>query len=612
MRARRNFFRQISGGADGQGVDWLAYLVVVGGVTLWFLMSPLTSGATRLVLLDPDNYLRLVEVRDWLGGQSWWDTTQYRIDPPNGVQLHWSRLADVPLALLIVIFSLFVESQTAEVLAVICLPALLLLFTVVLLGRAARNVGGAFAETWARLLVISVPFVLVQYIPGRLDHHGLQTLMLAGALMAATAEPTRRSGLLVALPISISLLIGLEYVPLLLAIPSWMALNLLLGGQGRKAQFEGFALGIIVFLPALYVLSVAPSDWGRPTYDEVGRGHIAMIVSGGVALAVALRTTPASLGWRIIALSMAAVATALPLLAFPEVLSRPYSAIDPMLQQLWIDAIAETTSAAEIAEANPAKLIDYYLFPSLALLAGTALYLATGRQPKLLLVLLVGLAGFGLSLWQVRSMTGSSLAALLLSSLVGSYLWEHRSRRYGLAYLAAAITLLNGWTGSFLFQAIAPEGRDVIADSDLEEGTACEIHMHDAALDQVRPGLVLNGINSGGLILARTSHSVLAAGNHRAVDSNRKAYQIFLSPSSEARAKLIRSGVDYVLSCRDDELQRLANIAPDGFAADLKSGRIPNWLIPLHHERGKDVLFYAVARDATSAENPEASSGPSE
>src|SRR3546814_4337167 len=45
---------------------------------------------------DPDDALRLVEVRDWMAGQNWFDVTQYRINPPTGGAMHWSRLIDVP------------------------------------------------------------------------------------------------------------------------------------------------------------------------------------------------------------------------------------------------------------------------------------------------------------------------------------------------------------------------------------------------------------------------------------------------------------------------------------------------------------------------------------
>jgi hypothetical protein len=597
--------------AGSQGTNWLAYVLLVSVLTGWFLTMPTARGSMNLLLNDPDNYQRLVQIRDWLGGQSWWDTTQYRIDPPDGLRLHWSRLADVPLAGLIVLLSAFVEFRTAEVLAVVALPPLLLLFTAVLMGRAARNVGGAPAETWARLLFICVPFVLVQFLPGRIDHHGLQLMLLAGALAAATAEPNLRTGLLVALSTSISLHVGLELVPLLLAIPGWMAINWLIDGRESETQLEGFLFGMAIFLPVFLVLTVPTSEWGRSTYDQVGRGHVLMILSGSFALLAGMRTLNESLGRRAIALACGFSVAALPLVAFHEVISPPYSAVDPMLQRLWIDAIAETTSAVEIAQEDPLRLIYYHLFPGLSLLAGGALYLTTGRSRRLLLVLLVSFPGFILSLWQLRAMTGATLTALLVASIVGGFLWQHRSRRHGIAYLALGILLLNGFIGPILYDLIAGKSDQASMGLDAEgEASSCEIQLAQAKLDRVPSGLVLNGIDIGGLILVHSNHSVLAAGNHRAVDSNRQAYEIFLSTPTEAREKLIRNNIDYVLVCRDHELRRLAKFAPSGLAGNLYSGRIPDWLAPVPHEGSDKILFYTIAQYNDLSEDPEPAGGP--
>ena len=52
---------------------------------------------------DPDDALRLVQVRDLLAGQSWFDLHQYRVAAPEGVAMHWSRLVDVPIAAVILL-----------------------------------------------------------------------------------------------------------------------------------------------------------------------------------------------------------------------------------------------------------------------------------------------------------------------------------------------------------------------------------------------------------------------------------------------------------------------------------------------------------------------------
>ncbi len=49
---------------------------------------------------DPDDAMRMAQVRDLLAGQGWWDLHQYRVNPADGgVLMHWSRIVDAPIAL---------------------------------------------------------------------------------------------------------------------------------------------------------------------------------------------------------------------------------------------------------------------------------------------------------------------------------------------------------------------------------------------------------------------------------------------------------------------------------------------------------------------------------
>src|SRR5580704_7079827 len=77
---------------------------------------------------NTDDAMRLVEVRDWLAGQAWFDLHQYRLDPPGGVDMHWTRVLDVPLAFLIKAFSMFLQTGEAERLTRIVFPLTLLFF----------------------------------------------------------------------------------------------------------------------------------------------------------------------------------------------------------------------------------------------------------------------------------------------------------------------------------------------------------------------------------------------------------------------------------------------------------------------------------------------------
>ena len=76
---------------------------------------------------DGDDQMRLVVVRDWLAGQSWWDTRQYRVLPPEGISMHWSRYIDAGIAAILLPASWLLPTDQAVLSTLIlwlalCLP----------------------------------------------------------------------------------------------------------------------------------------------------------------------------------------------------------------------------------------------------------------------------------------------------------------------------------------------------------------------------------------------------------------------------------------------------------------------------------------------------------
>ena len=65
--------------------------------------------ATGLTLSDTDDAMRLVQMRDFLAGQGWFDLREPRLGPTLGYESHWSRLIDAGLAGLFVLFHQFVD-----------------------------------------------------------------------------------------------------------------------------------------------------------------------------------------------------------------------------------------------------------------------------------------------------------------------------------------------------------------------------------------------------------------------------------------------------------------------------------------------------------------------
>lgn len=110
--------------------------------------------------------MRLVQVRDLLQGQGWFDVFLHRMNAPYGLAMHWSRLVDGPLALLVLVSERF---------AVTAWPLFLLGCVLLLLARIAFALGGRAAMITVLLLTLLCTEAYGAFAPGNIDHHGLKT-----------------------------------------------------------------------------------------------------------------------------------------------------------------------------------------------------------------------------------------------------------------------------------------------------------------------------------------------------------------------------------------------------------------------------------------------------
>src|SRR5690606_10451879 len=99
------------------------------------------------------------------------------MNAPFGAEMHWSRLADLPLAVaLLVLRPLF--GGAAETIAAYALPLIWLLVLLILSGRLTIKLVGREGLLPALALPAFSLSVLGEFAPGRLDHHSLQILLL--------------------------------------------------------------------------------------------------------------------------------------------------------------------------------------------------------------------------------------------------------------------------------------------------------------------------------------------------------------------------------------------------------------------------------------------------
>jgi hypothetical protein len=85
-------------GEDGLERRWRWWVLLFWlGACAWLLYMRWAQ-INAFALGDTDDNMRIMQVRGLLAGQGWYDLRQYRLNPPWGADIHWSRLVDLPIA----------------------------------------------------------------------------------------------------------------------------------------------------------------------------------------------------------------------------------------------------------------------------------------------------------------------------------------------------------------------------------------------------------------------------------------------------------------------------------------------------------------------------------
>ena len=182
---------------------WIALLVWLG-----FVLGHIYSEWNNIRwfnLSDTDDNMRIMQVRALLHGQGWYDLRNYRLNPPFGANIHWSRLVDLPIAGLILGLRPFLGGAGAERWAVAIAPLLpyaLLLFSVAL---TTRRLIGPVAYPLAFLALFFAGSTNGMFTPERIDHHGWQLALLALSISAIADRDHVRGGLVLGISSALSL-----------------------------------------------------------------------------------------------------------------------------------------------------------------------------------------------------------------------------------------------------------------------------------------------------------------------------------------------------------------------------------------------------------------------
>jgi hypothetical protein len=531
---------------------------------------------------DTDDALRLVLVRALAHGESgWWDQHVMRLQPPVGVYMHWSRLVDGGIALVMRAFELVVSRSEAETLTRFAWPMLLVIPAVWAALAVARRLGGDKALLPAAAMLALNPMLYTQWWPGRIDHHNVQIasvlVALAGALRAGTA-----GGVLAGAASSLGLAVGLEALPFMAIIGAGIALAFLVEPERSAPLARAYSLTLLILCTALYGAQTPPDRWGVAACDVIAVNLWAALAVVGAGLFVSVRTTAArSFPVRLAALALTgALAAAVYVALDPVCLKGPLGAVDPRIKPIWMNQVAEMRGLFEKAwKRRSAFLFSAYVASFLGAVAWLVLAARKeGRTPALYLTGALFLAGFLLALDAERMVNYASWCAAPLVGAALSRLFDRpgRSRVLVIAFAAlisqqAQLPLLDyipGWK-----KPPVARSKDGVRQTDLcIEGAAF------ATLKAQPPGLVVGEVDLGPRILARTPHSVLAAPYHRMTYGILSAHEALSAPPGPDEKIARRLGAAYFVTCPARNGQLNHHLGPNSLQVRLDQGRAPAWL----------------------------------
>jgi hypothetical protein len=556
---------------------------------------------------DTDDNLRLMQVRAWLHGQGWFDLRQYRLNPPEGANIHWSRLVDLPLAGIILLFKPLIGGAKAEYVAIAIVPMIPMLVALMGLAVATRRL----LSEWAFVIAIGV-FIFCQgmmsmYMPTRIDHHGWQLAMLPW-LIAGMADNNRtRGGVTIGVATALSLTIGLEMLPYLALAAGVLGFRWIFEAREDErlraygvALAGGTGLGYLFF--ASYANRIQRCDALSPVWLSV------MLAAGGVMLLLSLVQ---SRNWKVrgVAASIGGAAIGLGFAYFwPQCLGKP-EGISPELNDLWFSHIREVKPISEQSfEAIVALSFSAVIGVVGALFAlvrakGTERFGAWGGA-----FLLSACAG-GLLLWQSRAGPAAQMLSIPGATALGwTVLPKLRASKSILVRVFGtfgAFALISGLAVQYGLILKPADKRSTSKSAAASANASCGTIPSLAPIARLPRGTMFTFVDLSPRLIVLTHHSAIAGPYHRNGDAILDVHHAFRGSAPDAEVIVRRHGSRYLLICPGSSESTIYKAeTPTGFYTQLSRGQVPSWLKPIALPKRNPYMIWEVLPPSLSRGRP--------
>ena len=579
---------------------WKVIIVAAWLITCAWWAYQRWSNILTFNLGDTDDNMRMMQVRALLHGQDWFDLRQYRLNPPFGANIHWSRLVDLPIAGIILLSRPFVGGADAERIAVAVapmLPYLVLLFGVALTARRVIDRRAFFLPVLA-LIVAGLSNSM--FMPERIDHHGWQLALLAVSVAGLADPRAARGGVTLGITTALSLAIGLEMLIYLAIAGAAVALFWAIdAGQRRRAIAYSVSLGggvafcFLVF--ASYANRLAVCDALSPVWLSD------ILLASALLLGIAW-FSPADWRVRFGLLAVAGVViAAFHALAWPQCLGRPEN-VSPETYTLWLSHVREarpvyrqTWQVATLILALPiTATIGWALLAWRNRIDGDLVRRTIAAWAPALTALL-------LLFWQVRTGPAAQMLAVVGAVAIIWVLAPYFERaRNPFVQVVGLVSIALVGLGAVVPLGIdyAPQRKLTPREIQIERANRlCNFigSYHPIAL--MPKGVVFTFIDLAPRLITVTHHDSIMGPYHRNGDQIVDAMKAFRGSADEAHQIIEKYHSDYLLTCPMSSTTTIfTSEAPKGFYAQLEKGQVPAWLTPVELPKDSPFKMWRIVR----------------
>jgi hypothetical protein len=566
---------------------------------------------------DTDDAVRLVSVRELLDGAPWFDTTLARIGAPEPLISHWSRLIDLPLAALMTIFRPLLGSHGAEIATRWLWPVLLFLALMLIYTREALRRAGPWAAAFAAVLVVMCAIPMIQFKPGRIDHHNAQILCaVAGLLFLVRSLETARLGWIAGAFLGLGLAVGYEAIGLVVPALGLTAIVTLWRGRGMEGAAHAATAAAGTMFVALLV-TTPPARWLAIHCDALSLNLplLAGCCAAGLwgARRLPMHASPFA------RLSVAAVGVAMGGGLYaglePACLLGPFGQVNPALKTIWLDSVMESRNILALGDGRVSPGLAFAAFVALGAGAQLAGWLRQRDVTNGLAAAIIVLAGL-LGCWQIKLMIYACWLAIMPVAVLAARLERVGTLSAPIVRIAVVIVLNQAMfdtalsAGETAVRALAGVPAAEAVGPDV--GADCAKTTNVSRLAVLPPGLVVSNIDLGPHIVATTSHRVVAAPYHRLDKGILAAHAILNARADDGAKELAALGVDYVVLCAETGKAVLdpgAGGVSESLRARLRRGESVSYLQEIPLPAGTPIKAWRVLSPPLAGPLPGKSAG---